>query len=250
MKKFVVFKKGLRIMGRAYYPDGGDPLPAVIISHEFGTNMLSTARYAGVLCKLGYAVFIFDFCGSGSGISDGRSTDNSIITEKDDLSFVLDYVISRERIDSGRITLMGCSQGGMVTALLAAERESDIERIVLCYPALCIPDDARRGSMLGARFVPARPPEEFRALYVKLGRRYIEDALPLEPWREICSFSKPVLIIHGDRDRVVPISYSETANEKYPDSRLVVLKGAGHLLPVIGFEKALSAIKSFLTENN
>lgn len=237
-------------MGNVYLPDESKSLPAIIISHEFGMNMLSTARYAVKLYKLGYAVFIFDFCSSGAGISDGKSTDMTIMTEKEDLNCILDYVKSRDYIDSSRITLIGCSQGGLVTALLAAERENEIERIVLCYPALCIPDDARRGSMLGAKFTSDNLPEKFRALYVELGRGYIESALALEPWREICTFSKPVLILHGDKDGIVPFSYAEAANEKYPNSKLVKIENAHHLFPVIGFKKAIDAISEFLAENN
>lgn len=233
-----------------YLPDSDKALPAVIISHEFGMNMSSTARYAKALYNFGYAAFIFDFCGSGSGISDGKSTKNSLLTEKEDLSRVLDYVRSLDCIDNDRITLMGCSQGGLVTALLAAERESEVERIILCYPALSIPDDARKGDMLGAKFTPDKLPEEYHSLYVKLGREYIEGALALEPWREICSFSKPVLILHGDKDKIVPFAYSQSANEKYPNSKLVRLSNARHLFLIVGFKKSLNAIRMFLIESS
>ena len=37
---------------------------------------------------------------------------------------------------------MGCSQGGFVSALVAAKNNFPIEKLVLFYPALCIPDDA------------------------------------------------------------------------------------------------------------
>lgn len=245
-KKFVVLNNGLRIKGKVFLPDKSKNLPAIIISHEFGMNMLSTARYARRLYKLGYAVFIFDFCGSGAGISDGKSINNTLVTEKEDLSCVMDYAKSLDYIDSNRITLIGCSQGGLVSALLAAERENEIEKLVLCYPALSIPDDARKGSMLGAKFTSDNLPEKFKALYVKLGRAYIESALALEPWREICSFFKPVLILHGDKDGIVPFSYAETANEKYPNSSLVRIKGARHMFPIVGFKKAVTAICEFL----
>ena len=245
-KKFVVVNNGLKIKGKVFLPDDSKKLPAIIISHEFGMNMLSTGRYARRLYKLGYAVFIFDFCGSGAGISDGKSINNSLVTEKEDLSCVMDYVKSLDYVDSDHITLIGCSQGGIVSALLAAERESEIERLILNYPALSIPDDARRGSMLGAKFTSDNLPEKFMALYVKLGRAYIESALALEPWSQICTYSKPVLILHGDKDGIVPFSYSETANEKYPDSKLIKIKGGRHMFPVVGFKKSVQAMKDFL----
>jgi len=244
-KSFTVARGEKTIRGRMYLPNKEKDLPALIISHEFGLNMLSTARYAIRLFKLGYGVFIFDFCGSGAGLSGGKSTEMSVLTEKEDLDCVLDYVQSLDLVDNKRITLMGCSQGGLVSALLAAEREAEVESLVLCYPALSIPDDARRGSMLGAKFAQDELPDTFRALYVKLGRVYIEDSLKLEPWREICSYSKPVLILHGEKDGIVPYSYAVTANEKYPHSRLITFKTGVHLFP-FSAGKAAREIGEFL----
>ncbi len=41
-------------------------------------------------------------------------------------------------------------------------------------------------------------------------------------------FGKPVLIIHGNKDEVVPIEYSRTAAANYSYSTLKEIKGAGH----------------------
>lgn len=73
------------------------------------------------------------------------SLEMTVLTEKEDLSTVLDYVKNQPFVDSNHIFLMGCSQGGFVSALLAAERENEIEKLILNYPALCICDDCRKG---------------------------------------------------------------------------------------------------------
>lgn len=220
----------LRIKGR-YYACENSQYPPVIISHEFGLNMLSTARYAKPVAKAGFNVYIFDFCGSGAGISRGRSSRKmSVLTEVDDLFAVMDYVKARENCES--LILGGCSQGGLVTALAAAQRESEVEKIFLVYPAVSIPDDARRGSMLGAEVDPENPPKKFTALgYVRLGAAYVKDALSLEPWKEICAFSKPVLILHGRSDGIVDISYSKKAAQLYENARLSEYKAGRHLFP-------------------
>ena len=54
------------------------------------------------------------------------------------------------------------------------------------------------------------------------------DALSLDPYRNMASFHRPVLIIHGDQDGIVPIAYSYRAKETYPDVRLEVIQGADH----------------------
>jgi len=41
----------------------------------------------------------------------------------------------------------------------------------------------------------------------------------------------PTLLVHGDRDRVVPIEWARRAHERLPDSELRVLKDCGHWPP-------------------
>lgn len=191
--------------------------------------MLSTARYARLLCKNGYPVYIYDFCGSGSGLSKGRSSrEMSVLTEKEDLLLVIDYVKKREYCQ--RLILGGCSQGGLVTALAAAEMPDYVEKIFLVYPALCIPDDARRGSMLGTKIDPVDLPDSFMVMgYVRLGSRYVTDARSLDPWREICSYKGPVLLLHGTADSMVNIAYSRKAAQAYENATLIEFEGAKHL---------------------
>ncbi len=76
----------------------------------------------------------------------------SLETEKRDLQCVIDYVSSLGYADMTKLILTGESQGGLVSCLVAAERQTD--KLILLYPALCIPDDARRGKMLFIRFDP------------------------------------------------------------------------------------------------
>ena len=41
-------------------------------------------------------------------------------------------------------------------------------------------------------------------------------------------YDKPVLIIHGDDDQVVPIEYSREAEKRYKNVHLETISGAGH----------------------
>ena len=42
----------------------------------------------------------------------------------------------------------------------------------------------------------------------------------------------PTMIIWGDRDQVIPVSHAHIAHELIPGSRLEVIEGAGHFLPI------------------
>ncbi len=229
--KFKLKDEQTIICGKVYTSKADKSDSVIILSHEFGMNMLSTARYAKKLCKAGFDTYIFDFLGSGAGKSKGRkSTEMSVLTECEDLSRVLDYV--KEQEPNRKIILGGCSQGGFVSALLAAKRNHDVEKLFLLYPAFCIPDDARRGCIIGKKIDTENIPEKFTALgYVRLGKKYVEEAKMLEPWGEIAGFDKPVLILHGDKDDIVPLSYSQKTKEIYPNARLSVYNGARHVFP-------------------
>lgn len=243
--RFELDSQGCKLRGFILRPPQAGRLPTVIVSHGFASCTRDTKKYAMVFAEEGYAAVCFDFCMSGSGKSTGSSLGMSVLTEKTDLLNVLDYIKTLNFIDPDRITLAGCSQGGFVAALAAVEREQEIEQLIMYYPALCIPDDARRGQMINAKFDPAHVPEQFRALFVRLGAKYALDAQGLDPYREICGFSKPVLIVHGTEDKLVDISYSRRAAQGYPNCRLVEVKG-DHGFILSGFAESKRATLEFL----
>ena len=242
---FEIDSQGCKLRGFILRPQRAGRLSAAIVSHGFGSFTRDTKKYARVLSDEGYAAICIDFCMSGSGKSSGSSLVMSVLTEKTDLLNVLDYVKGLDFVDPDHIALVGCSQGGLVSALAAAEREDEVERLVLYYPALCIPDDARRGQMINAKFDPGHVPQEFRALFVRLGAKYALDAQGLDPFREICGFSKPVLIVHGTGDRLVDIRYSRRAAQSYPNCRLVEVNG-DHGFIFSGFAAGRAATVEFL----
>lgn len=248
-RPFTCKRGALTIRGFLLKPEGSGRLPAVIVSHGFASNTMDTRRYARRFARAGYVTVYFDFCGSGRSRSDGRSTDMSVLTETEDLSAVLDAVQALDFVDASAIILAGCSQGGLVSALLAAKREADVERLILYFPAFCIPDDARRGSMLRGRFDPRHVPQTFRTmLFIKLGAIFALDAQKLDPYKEVCSYAKPVFICHGSADKIVKLSYVQKAQQEYPNAKLVVIQGAGHGFIFSGFRPAMRATMDFLKE--
>ena len=219
----------LTIRGTEYRP-AGENLPAAIVCHGFMANRDSVRHYAKELANLGYCAFIFDFCGGsvmGSGKSDGETTDMSVLTEVRDLEAVIAYVKSLPYIGGG-LLLMGCSQGGFVSALTAAKHPEQVKKLLLVYPALCIPDDARAGKMMFAKFDPRNIPERINCGPMKLGKCYVADVIGMDPFEEIKGYPGPVLIIHGTKDAIVNIDYSRKARETYPSAELCVIEGGAH----------------------
>ena len=61
-------------------------------------------------------------------------------------------------------------------------------------------------------------------------------------------YKKPVLIVHGDADNVVPLADSERVVKMYKNARLHVIPGAGHGFDNDQFAKMIGWLNEFLSE--
>lgn len=242
----------LNIRGSEYRPQG-KKLPIVIISHGFMANSMTVAHYGKMLARMGYAAFCYDFCGGcvTLGKSDGETTQMSVLTEIEDLKAVIEYTKALPYTDENKVVLMGCSQGGFVSSLTAAELQDEISDLVLFYPAFCIPDDARKGKMMLAKFDPADIPEIINCGPMKLGSRYVSDVIDMNPYEKVVTYPGNVLVVHGTKDSIVALSYSERLIEAYNarstgKAKLITIKGGGHMFSPYYDTIAMKHLKAYL----
>lgn len=199
-----------------------------------------------MLAQCSFVTFAFDFCGGGLlSKSQGKTEDMSVLSELKDLLAVIRYVSSLNYVDEKRIILLGCSQGGFVSALAATRYPDKIAALILLYPAFCIPDDARKGHMMFARFDPDHIPDQIRCGPMKLGSVYVRDVIGMNPYEEIRGFAKPVLYLQGDADRIVDVSYARKAKSEYPDCEYHEIEGGAHMFKGRYDEEAGEYIRSF-----
>ncbi len=245
-EKFSLVRDGMQLCG-LYFRPKGTHLPVAIISHGFMANYNTTKGYAKWFAEHGYAAFCFDFNGGGLfGKSDKDTTKMTIFTEVEDLKAVVAYAKNLPETDASSITLMGCSQGGVVSALVAAELKEQIRRLVLFYPALCIPDDARAGRMMFARFDPKHIPRVIRCGPMKLGRNYAASVQRIDLIEMISSYTGPVLIVHGTGDKIVEYHYAKCAAETYKNATLKLIKNGSHGFSKKDDQKALGYVEKFI----
>ncbi len=245
-EKFETVRDGMTIRGLYFHPEG-DLLPIAVISHGFMATYKTTKGYAEWFAKRGYAAFCFDFNGGGvGGKSDKDTTKMTVFTEVEDLKAVLAYAVSLPETDESRITLMGCSQGGVVSALVAAEEPESIERLVMFYPALCLPNDARAGKMLVAKFDPDNIPETIRCGPMKLGRDYVASVKDIDLIKMISVYDGPVLIVQGTGDKIVPYRYAQRAAKAYPNAELELIPDGKHNFSRKDDRTALNYVHAFL----
>ncbi len=184
------------------------------------------------LAKAGIASLRFDF--NGHGTSEGRMQDMTIEKEIADAMAVYDYVKALPYVSE--IGFLGHSQGGVVASMaagrLAAQGQDAPKRLVLIAPGAVIKNACQNGKFFNARFDPKDPPEFIRCWgFMKLGREYLLTTQDLDIYGTAAAYEGKVRILHGTKDKIVPMWCSEQYKETYGDrAELVVIKGENHTI--------------------
>ena len=199
-------------------------MPIAIVSHGFNGTHHFAQDYFSPLAEQGWMTYAFDFpCGSVNSRSDSNTMNMSILDEQSDLRAIVNYFRRQPYVDPDRIMLIGESQGGLVSALTAAQMNKEVCRLVLIYPALCIPNN------WNSRYPKLEDiPDTTRLWNVSMGRRFFEELRTMDVFRTMKKFQNPVLIIQGDADQVVLMEDSRRAAKIFRNARLHIIPGAGH----------------------
>ena len=78
---------------------------------------------------------------------------------------------------------------------------------------------------------------------------YYEKLFDFDAYAEAAKYTGPVLIVHGDADRTVDLSYGRAAAENYQNARIEVLPGEDHGFSGKGKLKAAELVYEFLVDN-
>jgi len=217
--------RGAVLQGVLHHPTEKNPRGAVILSHGMESNKDSDKLvFLGQsLAHRGHLVLRFDFAAAGSA---GNFEQITYSGEVADLQSAFSFIGTRHR---GKIGLLGSSMGGTVTLLFAA-RQQDIATIVtLAAPVhperfidrLLTPVEVRHWRATGYTFYHGR----------RLNAGLLEDLQEIDVPEAARRITCPVLILHGDRDDVVPV---EEAHELHGylsgPKKLSILEGGDHRL--------------------
>lgn len=124
------------------------------------------------------------------------------MTGVSDMKAILEAVLTWEFVDTDRIVLLGTSQGGITSAIAAARHTEEIAGLVLIYPAFLV------GDTIHERFDSLdEVPDSFQFEWIMAGRPYVEDMWDYDVYGEIGNYQGKVLLMHGNADRIVPVSY-------------------------------------------
>lgn len=261
------YSDGLRLSGAFFNPDGLDvsrPAPLVVPCSGFtGLMNIHPARFARALTAAGHRCFAFDY----RGFAESEGERGRVVLEEQvrDIRSAVAYASAEPGVDPHRIVLLGWGMGGG----LVLDASRGLTGIVGLIAANGFYDGARvqrahRGEAGFSAFLqrtgeiaaqrartgenPRVDPFEIYPLDTQ-SREYVDTTLrtfehydtegytydlaeSLLRWRPevYAPFVRvPLLIAHGDRNRLHPVEEATSLYERYAGEKVLFwIEGAGH----------------------
>jgi putative redox protein len=220
-------KEGEELVGSLHRPDD-DTRYGVVLGHCFTcsrhTRILQ--RIGKDLASAGYMALRFDF--SGNGQSQGEFTRSTFSKQISEVETAME-LLKEQGVDW--FGLAGHSMGAAIAILTGAGRE-DVNGVCAI---------AGRSRSPGAfKFLSEKQREELdrtgkvtfesRGRALALTDTFFSDADQYDLSRTIRRYPKPLLVVHGEADEIIPVSEARHAQEINPDgAELLIIPEADHM---------------------
>ncbi len=212
VEKVNFLSEGMKVSGVLHLPERDRP-PCVIASHGLLSSK-DSEKYITLgnrIAEEGIALLRFDFRGIGE--SEGGEEENTISKKLIDLSSAINFIRFYPTLGS-QIGLIGSSLGGFLS-LIMASMDKRISAVVVWATPLQMDD--LRSKVQGEEY-PLPP----KAFFDDLPRHQLFDHLPAV---------SNCLIIHGERDELVPLEQPlEIFRNLNLPKEIHILGGADHRL--------------------
>ncbi len=231
-------------------PPGKAPFRTVLV-HPHGGK--TTEELKGVIWDLashGYFAVAADY----KRMLDGRYRRNTFAwREKQDVLYALDYVLEHPNVDRDRVALLGFSQGGMLSLLIAAYAQNKIRGVVSYYP---VSDfnywfAKERRNFIERWIFDVIRWHFYRESGATSEEEFVEILREASPINHVEQIQVPVLLVHGDADTSARLEESQRLQQKLIELNkpveLLVVPGAVHIFNFRQEEQARYAWNKTLT---
>jgi pimeloyl-ACP methyl ester carboxylesterase len=239
--------------------------PVLLFIHGFPLDRTMWIPQLAGLAKIRTCVAV-DLRGHGLS-SDQEPGDYSIDLFADDVVATLD-VLKAEQAD-----ICGLSMGGYVAFSILRRHPERVRSLILVdTKAEADSDDAKKGREAAAEAI-AR--DGMEAFHDGLGPKLLGDSPPgevveqvrkmfantppevaaadslamrdrIDSTPDLASISVPVLWVHGEQDKIMPIDAARATAERIPGAQFVAIPGAGHIANMENPKAVNDAIAAFL----
>ncbi|MAY78297.1 alpha/beta fold hydrolase [Citromicrobium sp. WPS32] len=235
--------------------------PPLLFFNGIGANIEAVAPLAETLTDRGF--IMFDMPGTG------ESPDPVLPYNPFTMSSTAAGVLKRFGLET--VDVMGMSWGGAMAQQFALQYTSRVRRVVLAATSpgmLMIPGDPAMlaqmadpfsgiNAMLRSEYLMAlENADETRRARHSIGNitppsstGYFYQLMALAGWTSLPALpflDKPVLVMMGENDPIVPLANGRLLAGAIPDARLEVFEGAGHLFLMTHPERAIDLLREFL----
>ena len=198
--------KDVMVGGRFYLMD--KEAVNILFFHGNGEIVADYEDMAPLYTRMGINFLPMDYRGYG------RSTGNPTVTfMMRDCHVIFDYTLNwlKENQYTGPLVLMGRSLGS-----------ASVLELISCY------ENQVQGLIVESGFAYMKP--LLRLLGIDADAMDIHEERGLRNADKIRTFPKPTLIIHAERDHIIPFSEGQALYEACPsaDKRLLMIPGANH----------------------
>jgi len=215
--------EGEKVAGVLHVPDKV-PAPTIVFCHGFTGNRIEAHRLfvyaAREFCKNGFTVLRFDFRGCGE--SEGSYDSITISDEVKDLGNALNFLYNRNEVLKEKVGVIGLSLGGVISILTAAEDDRIKAVCTWSSPGDLREMEASIKSMFGEVSLNRLLLKSYIDLPSgdRIGRKFILDALKHNVLKSVSKISpRPMLIVHGTKDTIVPLAHAEKLYENAMDPK-------------------------------
>lgn len=203
--------------------------PVILHFHGNGEIASDYDDIAPLYHRAGASLLVVDY--RGYGWSTGQPKVSTLISDTEAVHDALPTILERAGVSSGSLFVMGRSLGSACAIHLAHEHPASFAGLIVESGfAHAIPLLARLGL----------PAERLAGLPDPIGNA-----------RKIAQVDLPLLVIHGERDSLIPVGNGQALYDASPSERkhMVRIPGAGHNdLLYIGQDAYFAAIREFIVE--
>ena len=217
-----------------FIPAVDTPAPAIVVLHGWGANGSLLLPFAPYLHEAGYHALFLDARNHGLSEHDDFS---SLPRFAEDLEVGIAWL--RERDDVTSLGVAGHSVGAGA-AILAASRDPQIAAVV-SMSAFAHPREMMTNQLHLTRLPGPVSGALLWPIEQIVGHRFDDFA----PQHRIEEVACPVLIVHGDADKVIPVKDAFRLFEKAPSGQVLIVPGGEHAA-LEAFEPFMADVVAFL----